>query len=256
VGVNLFETRPTELGAHADLIDLITAGEALGCVVRGAVGGDAIARALARLADVTPPQTPLTAGARTFGCMLAPTALAPTGPTLEAYLGAASWRAEALFDDGARGLDAMLSTLARGRPVVVPRSADGRAYARATVHVFPDGGEAPLHCDTYARVPARDELARAIDARTQVSWYLPLSLPEAGGELVLYDLRHGEPGAQNPAASGARATEHRIGVGDMVVFDGGRVFHRIARCHGSTPRRTFAGFAALSRNGEALTVWS
>jgi hypothetical protein len=254
--VELFDVRAAELDAHADLVDRIMAREALGAIVRAAVDGAAVAQALARLAASDPPRTELAPRAHALGCMLAPTAARPTGPSLDEYLAMASWRADELFDPSLRAaLDAQLATLAGGREVTVPRSADGRVYARATVHVFEDGGEAPIHCDSYGVLPAREELAARLDGRTQLSWYIPLSLPEQGGDLAIYDLRHGEPGAAQPARSGARARSYRVGVGDLVVFDGGRWFHRVEPCRGPTPRRTFAGFAGLARGGRALYVW-
>jgi hypothetical protein len=81
-------------------------------------------------------------------------------------------------------------------------------------------------------------------------------LPEAGGELSILSLRHGEPGAVAPERSGAASRSYRIDAGDLVVFDGGRWFHRIETCRGPTPRRTYAGFAGLSRDGAILHAWS
>jgi hypothetical protein len=90
--VELFDARPDELGVHADLVERIFAGEALGCVVRGAVSEAAIARALARIDGCDAPKSELAPHALALGCMLAPTAARPSGPSFEEYLAAAFWR--------------------------------------------------------------------------------------------------------------------------------------------------------------------
>ena len=44
--------------------------------------------------------------------------------------------------------------------------------------------------------------------------------------------------------------------GDLVVFGGGRRFHRVEPIGGETPRITYGGFAASSKDGDEVNCWA
>jgi hypothetical protein len=44
--------------------------------------------------------------------------------------------------------------------------------------------------------------------------------------------------------------------GDLLVFDGGRYFHRVAKVKGSRIRYTIGGFMMFDQPGETLLYWS
>ena len=44
--------------------------------------------------------------------------------------------------------------------------------------------------------------------------------------------------------------------GDMLIFDGGRYFHRVSKVEGVLPRRTVGGFVGFSQNHDRLYYWS
>ena len=48
----------------------------------------------------------------------------------------------------------------------------------------------------------------------------------------------------------------RAEVGDLLVFDAGRHFHRVTPVMGARPRWTLGGFVALSRDGSCFFVWN
>jgi hypothetical protein len=226
----------TDPAAHPALVDDIYAERSLGSIVRALLDRAQVDDALAKLLRADPPRFAIAddSSAYTLGCMLAPTYVVPEGPTMLAYLEASSWRAESILP--IQLLDDAMASLA-GVPCRVPVADDGRRYARATIHVFPDGSGAPEHRDNYRALACHEHLDRIVDRATQISWYLPLSVPETGGELAIGDQRH------------------RIGPGDLIVFDGGRYDHTVLTSHGSTPRRTFGGFAGRARDGSCLYVW-
>jgi hypothetical protein len=259
---SLLEVGSEDLERHATLVDEIYAGTALGVVVRNVLDRDAVQRALDRLqrADASAPRSELVPRAYTLGIMLAPTAPRPDGPDFETYLRvSAGWSAVALLGaEDHRRIDAALSALAGGRPVEVPTTPDGRSYAPATLRVFLDGGGAPAHCDTYPPLACHRHLDSIVDRATQISWYVPLSVPEAGGTLTIFSLAHGQPSAAAPerALERSESVRYSISPGDLLVFDGGRRFHRVDVCSGPTPRRTFGGFAGLSQAHDRLYRWS
>jgi hypothetical protein len=221
------------------LVDDIYAGRAMGSVVRNVLSSRELDHALEALAAGPRYEGATPSGAYTIGCMLAPTFACPSGPEFDRYLDAAS-----AWDVGSglpvARIDSIMSELA-GRPCLVPRAPDGRLYPRGTIHVFPDGTDAPSHVDSYRRLPCLEHLEQIVDRTTQLSWYLPLSTSEAGGELIL--------------EGDAESQRYAVAAGDLVIFDGGRQRHRIATCHGSTPRRTFGGFGGRALDGSALYVW-
>jgi len=259
---SLTEVGSEDLERHATLVDEIYAGTALGVIVRNVLDRNAVQRALERLqrADSTAPRTELVSRAYTLGVLLAPTAPRPDGPDFETYLRvSAGWSAAVLLGtEDHRRIDGALSALAGGRPVEVPTAPDGRSYAPATLRVFLDGGSAPAHCDTYPPLACHRHLDSIVDRTTQISWYLPLSVPEEGGTLTLFSLAHGQREAADPerALERAEVARYTIAPGDLLVFDGGRRFHRVDACAGPTPRRTFGGFAGLSRAHDRLYRWS
>lgn len=249
----MLELQDTHLDRlDATLVARIYAGTALGCVARGLVSKETIDALLAALPESRAPSVAVDDGASILGCMLGPTARAPSGPALEAYFAAAATWWEAPIDEAVRPVIlAALSGLA-GVPAVVPEC-DGHRYAPATVRTFEDGAGAPVHCDSYPALACHAHLRTIVDRATQISWYLVLALPDEGGELTLFDYQHG---AGSPSdAQLARHQTHRIEPGDLVVFDGGRHFHRVEPTVGPHPRRTLGGFAGRALDGSRLYVW-
>jgi len=241
-------------------------GRLHGLSIQGVVPPQEMAAAVRRLDDLGLPRhgtIPGVDAAFSYGLMIAPTGDHPRGPDPELYLAAAGPAAAALQGLLAPpGLVPLLSRvlgLLSGLPAAVARAADGRTYLPASVRVFGDGWGAPLHCDTYMDSPTHAHLHQVTDRSTQLSWYLPMSLPEQGGELRIYDARHGEPGLVGDDMAALAARPHvtvPLSTGDMVLFDAGRWFHQIMPARGPTPRRTLGGFAALSADHRGLLFWS
>jgi hypothetical protein len=131
------------------------------------------------------------------------------------------------------------------------------------------GGAINLHCELETRrFSTMAEIGQMLDGQGQLSFYLPLQLPESGGELHVCHLRYGEPSGASldrMSRSDPRTVDYaesfgvtvpRPGVGDMLIFDAGRHFHRVTPVEGSTARWTIGGFLARSREGNRLHYWS
>lgn len=252
-----------------DLFERIYQGRALGAVVRGVFEERELAGLVEGLADGTfcVPASRMTHYAgHQYGRNLVVT------DDTDLYLTEAARLRDALArhpSDYEARLVRTLSRLAEGLTVEPPRAPDGRAFAPCTVRELFPGGSIDLHCELEThRFPTMAGLKPLLDERGELSFYVPLRLPEAGGELEVFHVRHGE-------ASGAAlsrmsrdgdqtltyvrsfgCTVPRPGVGDLLIFDAGQHFHRVTRVEGERARWTIGGFLAKSREGRRVHYWS
>jgi hapalindole-type alkaloid chlorinase len=213
------------------------------------------------------------ATASTFRGGLFGVPLVLSGEDLNDYLAAAEhFRAaiEPLFASEG-GLEACLrDTLARvagGRSVEVARAEDGRAYLPASIRVLVAGDSLPIHYEngTTKYDSMRPLLAR-IDRTTIMSFYLTVELAEEGGTLQYFstdcsgdgDRIIGDLGGPEKARAILAARGYIDvfpGVGDLLVFDGGRHYHLVTEVHRGT-RWTLGGFFALTKEHDRVLYWS
>jgi len=166
--------------------------------------------------------------------------------------------------------------LTGGLPVEVPVGPEpGQIYAPATIRLLPQGHGITPHADNSLYDKPQAWHLSTLTEPALLSFFLTLSLPQSGGELVVYALRwedfrpgmeaanrlhvkHGETTLIGDAASYVRtfaSMSFKPGVGDLFIFNAGRYFHEVtpgtdgARC-------TIGGFIAPSRDHERLYYWS
>lgn len=170
----------------------------------------------------------------------------------------------------------VFTALAGGLPAEVAHSPDGQAFTPSTVRVLTEGHEMGVHVgNEFARLPQARHLHSLIDMTDQISFFIPLSVPDAGGELVVYGVEHSDMSMFMPKTTSAEssnvwlegtkvfsafesldATAFVPRPGDMLIFDGGRYFHRVSKVQGSAPRRTIGGFVGFSQAHDRLYYWS
>ena len=162
---------------------------------------------------------------------------------------------------------ALLSTLSGGREVFSPPAADGAGrYSPATIRKLPPGCHIPVHCGNFfLESPGYAHLRQTVAVLDQLSYFLPMQTPEAGGELLVYDLTWGDPATPkmqrvdmfDPLA--IETWDHQRfapQVGDLLLFDGGRYFHKVSHVEGSRPRWTIGGFVGFTQDHERVVYWS
>lgn len=107
----------------------------------------------------------------------------------------------------------------------------------------------------------------------QLSFFIMLNKPEDGGLLDVFSLRW-EDGQRVPddvldneviCADGNsifpdtnkkyNKLEMEPGPGDMILFQGGRLWHRVTKIEGPSPRITFGGFMGRGKRGE-IYYWT
>ncbi|HYF44670.1 MAG TPA: 2OG-Fe(II) oxygenase [Acidimicrobiales bacterium] len=177
---------------------------------------------------------------------------------------------EALFDGRFRSrIEEVLGRVGGGRPVDVPQDGADRPYVPATVRVLPSG-RGVIHGHTaneFCNVwPAYAHLRDIARMWNSLSYFIVAQPPEDGGELVLYDLDWDDtpeailalPMGPERDALLERSASQGISpkAGDMVLFTGGRIWHRVAPVRGTVPRVTVGGFVALSAEGDRIYYWS
>lgn len=266
-------------GAAAGAIQRMIDQRMDGIIVRGLFSPEECARAIGRLSGLDLPRRrfgdpALEAPAEALGITIVSAAR-----ELDGYFadGAAQrGRVQRLFDGESfeARIEGALSALGGGLPVEVAHARDGRTCPSATIRVLPDGGEIGVHVgNEFMGTPAATELREFIDLTSQLSYFVTLAAPEAGGELIVYDLEwsaarlfmHAPAEQPNVWLEGTPpfefitsrpATAFAPRSGDLLVFDGGRYFHRVAKVRGATPRHTIGGFLGLSRGRDRVYYWS
>jgi GNAT superfamily N-acetyltransferase len=264
----LLDVPANALSSFPELLTEIFEGRLLGAIVRGSFDPSELRRFKASLEA---PSSPI-AGARPphyggdeFGRALVVSA------DLERYFAEGVRLRQACqtlgFEFEAR-LVALLLTLASGLVVRAPVHTSGRPYGLATVRRLEPGGTIDLHCENETLgFPAMAHLRTVIDPATQLSFYAPLELPEAGGELFVYPVHHGrgvgvdlsrmdrKSAATLRVLDETRPVAARPGVGDLLLFDAGRHYHRVTKVEGATSRWTMGGFLARDPGHGVLYYW-
>lgn len=176
----------------------------------------------------------------------------------------------------------LLAKLSGGRPVRIPAGYDGQgSYAGVTTRRYQGDkrphGEIPIHCGNFfqqAFAPFYVHLSEMADVRDQLSFYVMLDPPTRGGELTLFDYpyEHGQglvgfgdnrhvklPNGEladfaDPSLT--RRVSLPLNAGDMIVFAGGTVWHRVEPISAETTRVTAGGFIGPSHDDATIYIWA
>jgi len=171
----------------------------------------------------------------------------------------------------------------------VPRNRlNNQLVAASTFRFFlPGAGNLHVHCGhshqpkdngahlskTVSESEAKfyDILPTDFDYHPQLSYFLVLQNSEEGGELTVYDLLWDEritkdypenneflidPNGQRLYLKDLRAFAIKPKAGDVLVFSGGPIWHRVEEVKGNIPRITFGGFINFTKDDKAIYYWS
>ncbi len=171
------------------------------------------------------------------------------------------------------------SSLAGGRTVEVPSGNDDVGkYPFATFrYLMPEKGLMSVHCGNYFGQTFEkfySHLNTKVATKDQMSFFIMLQEPEEGGELSLFNFRWRDGQTKvssvedneviQPDGSKVyvqtdtqiRKNKLRPKKGDMILFQGGNIWHRVERIKGTIPRITYGGFLSLSYDGKTIYFWS
>lgn len=257
-----------------DLVAEIYDCRLVGVIIRGAFSASTAARVVERLesgACIRHQQDGEFYQGSRYGRLLV-----SAGPDLRGYFDdAQAFRSDfaALFEGGPdfqTRIEELLVHAHAGRPASVPRGPGGETYEAASIRVVASGGKMDLHCEAETGgLPSMSHLASLVDVFAQLSFFVTLAPSESGGELHISALRVDDAPAKMLPRMDERADEEtlrsldpfgelvvRPAAGDLLLFNGGRFFHRVAPIVGSRPRWTVGGFVARSLDGKSLFYWS
>ncbi len=86
-------------------------------------------------------------------------------------------------------VESVFHYLGDGLPVRVPTGPEGQTYTSATIRVLPENHEIGIHVgNDFLGFPEAHHLKTLLDLADQLSFFIPLTTPEAGGELIVYAL--------------------------------------------------------------------
>lgn len=175
-------------------------------------------------------------------------------------------------------LKSVFKMLSGGRRVEVPvERTHQMMFSPAQMReMYVDRDGIYVHCgkyfrDRFATFYSHMEDFSAIDE--QISYFIMLQPPDEGGELTVYDMYYNDVKRKEEewdnktviADDGSRIDlENADGVkrrkicprkGDMIIFDGGNVWHRVENPVGHDSRITIGGFVTFSHDNSTVHFW-
>jgi hypothetical protein len=139
-----------------------------------------------------------------------------------------------------------------------------QVFAPASMRILEPGFdslEAHIHQEFPMHFPSYQAASAQLDLTTELSYYIVLQAPEAGGELVLYNLQWqntpNEMLQTDVFLTGIRSEDLEkhdqmllnLAEGDMILFAANRIWHKVAAVHGNQRERiTIGGFLAKARD--------
>jgi len=207
-----------------------------------------------------------------LGVPMTPSRTAGLEPDMPSYLAAVepfTTACRALFprEDGflERSL-AAFESLAGGRPVSVFCGPTGGLYTPATIRIVPPGCEIGTHSGLeFMTLDGYSELANGLDCSEQLSFFSLIDSADDGGELLVYHTDYFDPDLTRDESAKAlsdvidEGSDYEVIAlepGDLLIFAGGRWFHRVTPVRGSRTRRSIGGFLGFSPDGGSVYYWS
>ena len=139
---------------------------------------------------------------------------------------------------------------------------------------FKDKGGLFVHCGNLFQKQSEyyySLLDHDIDMSDQLSFFFCLQNTEVGGELTIYDMLWKDvknkvtPDENNSVIADTGETIYLKDLpqftvkplpGDILVFSGGPIWHRVENIKGDTARITYGGFVNFSKDGKEVFYWS
>lgn len=176
-------------------------------------------------------------------------------------------------------INTLFANLSGGRKVEVPKGFEnlGRYLFGNFRHLHPNGGLMTVHCGNYFgknfEIVYR-HLVQKIKVTNQMSYFVMVQKPDIGGELSIFNLRwidgQGKSGFSEDEevflSNGAviKVDNHpkikRFPMipepGDMILFQGGNIWHRVEKVFGNKERITFGGFMGIDKDESTFYYWT
>jgi hypothetical protein len=155
-------------------------------------------------------------------------------------------------------IESIISQISGGAEIEIPQE-NSRYYTPATIRlVNPQTGGIPPHTGSeFLYNAGYDFFKNQADLADSMSYFLVIDKPESGGELVIYDLfLSATDKTQEDLLAFFLDVKTKIDVcsqislkpdvGDMIIFKGSTIMHKVANVEGTQKRLTIGGFLAFS----------
>jgi hapalindole-type alkaloid chlorinase len=175
--------------------------------------------------------------------------------------------------------ESLFKSLSGGRDIVIADGMGGLGqYPFSTFrYLTPEVGLMSVHCGNYFGKTFENfykDLTKKVAVENQMSFFIMLQEPDAGGELSLFNFRwkNGQTkvdpsedneiiqpdGSKMYVEDDANIIKDKIDPkkGDMILFQGGNIWHRVEMVKGTKPRITFGGFIGISIDKTKFYYWS
>lgn len=202
---------------------------------------------------------------------------------LKAYFDGCASLPEELTDllgvDFTERLESIFVKISGGRNIAVPSGFDGEGkYANTTIRMnHPGKGFINVHSGNYFQQEFPEfyeHLNTEVNVKDQLSYFITVNPAQAGGELTLFDLLW-EPGQTKENANkdyevfltdgtrldtGPNSPLKRMmvkpGPGDLLIFSGGPIWHKVELVEGDEERITIGGFLSFTSDMTTIKYWS
>ena len=173
----------------------------------------------------------------------------------------------------------LFRAISGNREIAVATGMDNKGnYPFSTFRFLtPEVGLMSVHCGNYFGKTFENfykDLTKKVSVENQMSFFIMLQEPEAGGELTLFNFRwkpgqtKSDPREDNEiiqpdgekmyVENNENIIKEKIAPkkGDMILFQGGNIWHRVEMVKGTQPRITFGGFIGISLEKDKFFYWS
>jgi hypothetical protein len=140
-------------------------------------------------------------------------------------------------------------------------------------HFYPNMGGLFVHCGYLFQVqsPIYYQAVEPMKKEGQLSFFIVIQQPESGGELTLYDMVWEQVNSKDAPENNdfvldkngskvylkdVESKKFNPEPGDLLIFYGGKIWHRVEPILGSKPRITLGGFINFSDDEKKCFYWS
>lgn len=156
-------------------------------------------------------------------------------------------------------IERVFQQLSGGRKVSLANY-QNQYYSSALVRfTYPNTGGIKLHKgNEFIGLDGFKELHEIVKLKDCLSYFLVISPPESGGELVLYDDLPDELTVDKEELDLENCLQRRYNpsAGDLIVFHGACIWHAVSEVKGSKVRYSIGGFVGLSHDEQTVYYWA
>lgn len=176
-------------------------------------------------------------------------------------------------------IESVFEKISGGRNIDIPKGLDSEGrYPGSSIRInYPGKGFIMVHCGNYFQqeFPAfYEHLVTEVNVTDQLSYFLTVNPAEIGGELTLFDLlwekgqtkqsaRHDNEiflsngtRLDSSPSSPLKRMKVKPNAGDLLIFSGGPIWHKVELVEGTQNRITIGGFLAFTEDEKTLKYWT